>query len=125
MAAQGSRIRRHPDNLDARAMGAAFDLSPSIEGLALNRRLAGTLSNQTGVAQMIEFLIKMLARILIGSAAFERVLALVEKWAALEISNAEKRDGVLGDIQVIGLKLTESAARLALELAVTFLKSKA
>jgi hypothetical protein len=124
MAAQGPRIRRHPDNLDARAMGAAFDLSPSPEGLALNRRLAGTLSNQTGVAQMIEFLIKMLARILIGSAAFERVLALVEKWAALEISNAEKREGVLGDIQVIGLKLTESAARLALELAVTFMKSK-
>jgi hypothetical protein len=53
------------------------------------------------------------------------VLALVEKWAALEISNAEKREGVLGDIQVIGLKLTESAARLALELAVTFMKSKA
>jgi hypothetical protein len=106
-------------------VGAAFGLSPSVEGLALDGRLAGTLSNQTGVAQMIEFLIKMLARILIGSAAFERVLALVEKWAALEISNAEKREGVLGDIQVIGLKLTESAARLALELAVTFLKSKA
>jgi hypothetical protein len=73
---------------------------------------------------MIEFFIKMLARIVIGSAAFERVIALVEKWAAAEVSNAEKREGVLSDIQIIGLKLTESAARLALELAVTFLKSK-
>ena len=125
MAASGPAGRGHTDNSHARAVSRTFILPSGPERLADDWRLSTTVSNQTGVAQMIEFFIKMLARIVIGSAAFERVIALVEKWAALEISNAEKREGVLGDIQVIGLKLTESAARLALELAVTFLKSKA
>lgn len=74
---------------------------------------------------MTEFLIKTLARILIGSDAFTQILNLVQKWAAAQISGAEKREGVLGDIEVLGLTITESAARLGLELAVTYFKRKA
>ena len=54
-----------------------------------------------------------------------RSLNLVQKWAAAQISGAEKREGVLGDIEVLGLTITESAARLGLELAVTYFKRKA
>ena len=71
---------------------------------------------------MTEFLIKTLAKMILGSDAFNMILVLVREWAAKEISGAEKRAGVLHDIAVIGLKLTESAARLGIELAVTYLK---
>lgn len=71
---------------------------------------------------MTEFFIKTLAKIIIGSNAFNRILVLVEEWSHKQISSAEKRNGVLDEITVIGLKLTESAARLGIELAVTYLK---
>ena len=68
------------------------------------------------------WVIKTLARIVIGTDAFSRILGIVERWSEEKISSAEKRDGVLNEIEVIGLKLSESAARLGVELAVTYLK---
>lgn len=68
--------------------------------------------------------IRLVASLLIGSEVFERILGTVERWAEKEISGAEKRKGVLAELEVIGLQLTESLARLGIELAVTFLKSR-
>lgn len=71
---------------------------------------------------MITTIIKTLATLLLGSEVFARILAAVQRWAEKEISGAEKRHGVLDELQVIGLKLTESAARLGIELAVSYIK---
>jgi hypothetical protein len=69
--------------------------------------------------------INLVASLLLGSEVFTRLLATVERWAEKEISGAEKRHGVLDELQVIGLKLTESAARFGIELAVQYLKKAA
>jgi hypothetical protein len=74
---------------------------------------------------VIKQAIQMLARLILGSGAFERIIAVVERWADKEISGAEKRDGVLDEIQVIGLKLSKSVANLGVELAVQLLKRQA
>lgn len=66
--------------------------------------------------------INILASILIGRNVFPRILSVVEQWAEKEISAADKRHGVLNELEIIGLKLTESAARLGVELAVQYLK---
>lgn len=66
--------------------------------------------------------IKLLASLVLGSDVFERILATVDRWAEKEISSAEKRKGVLDELEVIGLELTESLARLGVELAVTYIK---
>lgn len=69
--------------------------------------------------------IRFSAGIILGSMNFERILAVVEKWADKEIASAEKRHGVLDELEVIGLELTESLARLGVELAVQYLKKAA
>ena len=47
---------------------------------------------------------------------------VINRWADKEISNAKKRQGVLAEFEVIGLKLTESVANFALEAGVQYLK---
>jgi hypothetical protein len=74
---------------------------------------------------VIAFLISQLAGAILGGDVFTRILGTVERWAEEEISGAEKRHGVLAEIEVIGLKLTESAARFGVELAVQYLKKVA
>lgn len=66
--------------------------------------------------------ISLIASLILGSEVFARILGAVERWAAKEIASAEKRHGVLDELQVIGLQLTESAARFGVELAVQYLK---
>lgn len=66
--------------------------------------------------------INLIASLLLGSDVFNRILGTVERWAAKEIAGAEKRHGVLNELEIIGLKLTESAARFGIELAVQYLK---
>ena len=66
--------------------------------------------------------IKILASVILGSGTFERVLGVVKRWSDEKISGAQKRSGVLDELQVIGLNLSNSLANLAVELAVTFLK---
>ena len=65
--------------------------------------------------------IKLVAKLVLGSGVLDRVLALVTEWADKELSGAAKRDGVLNDMEIAGLKLSKSAANLAIELAVTLL----
>ena len=71
---------------------------------------------------VIAFLISQLAGAILGGDVFTRILGTVERWAEEEISGAEKRHGVLAELEVIGLKLTESAARFGVELAVQYLQ---
>ena len=73
---------------------------------------------------LITFLLKQIVDLILGSNVFERVLATVQRWADKEISGLEKRDGVVAELEVIGLKLTNSAANFAVEAAVQFLKSE-
>ena len=68
------------------------------------------------------FLINQLAVAILGSDIFSRIVGTVERWAEKEITSAEKRHGVLDELEVIGLKLTESAARFGVELAVQYLQ---
>lgn len=69
--------------------------------------------------------IRFSAGIILGSKNFERIVAVVKKWADKEIASAEKRNGVLAELEVIGLELTESLARAGVELAVQYLKKAA
>lgn len=71
---------------------------------------------------IVQTAITLIANILFGIGAFPRILAAVERWADKEISGAEKKEGVLDELQVIGLELSKSLANLAVELAVTYLK---
>lgn len=68
------------------------------------------------------YLIGQLASLIISSKIFDRILGVVATWAEKEISSAEKRHGVLNELEVIGLGLTESLARFGVELAVQYLK---
>ena len=67
----------------------------------------------------------MLASLILGSDVFTRVLGVVQRWADKEISSAEKREGVLDEIEIVGLKLSKSLANLAVELAVSYTKKAA
>ena len=73
----------------------------------------------------ITFLIKQLANALLGADTFNRILASVQRWADKEISGLEKKQNVLSELEIIGLKLTEQLANLGVELAVAFVRSKA
>lgn len=65
--------------------------------------------------------IQLVARILLGAGVLDKVLAIVTEWSDKKMSGAEKREGVLDQLQVAGLKLSKSAANLAVELAVQLL----
>ena len=67
----------------------------------------------------------MLASLILGSDVFTRVLGVVQRWSDKEISSAEKREGVLDEIEIVGLKLSKSLANLAVELAVSYTKKAA
>lgn len=73
---------------------------------------------------LIAFLIKQLADAVLGSEVFPRIVAAVERWSEKKISGAEKRSGVIDELEVIGLKLSESLANFGVELAVQYIKTK-
>lgn len=72
---------------------------------------------------MIAFLLKQVVGLILGSTIFDRVLGAVNRWADKEISGVEKKEGVLDELQVMGLKLSKSAANFAVEAAVQYLKA--
>ena len=74
---------------------------------------------------IIGFLLKQVVDIILGADVFDRVLGAVERWADKEISSLEKKEGVLAELEVIGLKLSKSGANFAVEAAVQYLKAKA
>jgi len=68
--------------------------------------------------------INIVAKLVLGSGVFDKILALVTEWADKKIDGAAKRQGVLDSIEVAGLKLGKSATNLAIELAVTLITKK-
>ena len=66
----------------------------------------------------------LVARLVLGSGVLDKVLVLVTEWADKKIDGAAKREGVLDAMEVAGLKLSKSAANLAVELAVTLIQKK-
>lgn len=74
------------------------------------------------VNPVVAWLISQLAAVILGSDVFTRILGVVERWAEKEIKSAEKRHGVLAEMETIGLNLSESLARFGVELAVQYLK---
>ena len=74
---------------------------------------------------IIPFLLKQVVDLILGSDVFERVLGAVERWADKEISGLEKKQGVLNELEIIGLELTKSSANFAIEAALQYLKAKA
>ena len=66
--------------------------------------------------------IKLLADLILGSGVLDRVVPWVKKWSEKEVSNLEKREGVIKDLEIIGLNLSVSLTNLAIELAVQLLK---
>ena len=70
----------------------------------------------------IQFAIQALASLVLGSDVFTRVLGAVERWADKEISGEEKKEGVLAELEIIGLNLLKKEANLAVELAVAYLQ---
>ena len=74
---------------------------------------------------VVFFLLRQVVNLILGSDVFGRVLAAVERWADKEISGVEKKQGVLDELEIIGLKLTKSGANFAVEAAVQYLKAKA
>lgn len=75
------------------------------------------------MSTLIGFLLKQIVDMILGSDIFERVLGSVERWADKQISGVEKKQGVLDEIEVIGLQMSKSAANFAVEAAVQYLKA--
>lgn len=74
---------------------------------------------------LIQKAIQIVAGLILGSDVFVRILGVVERWADEKIDGATKRQGVLDELEIIGLSLTKSAANFGIELAVQLLRSKA
>lgn len=66
--------------------------------------------------------IKFLANLILGSGILDRIIPFVEKWSEKQVSGLEKQQGVIKELQVIGLGLSTSLTNLAVELAVQYLK---
>jgi hypothetical protein len=69
--------------------------------------------------------IKMIAAIILGSGVFERILAVVKRWSDKELSGPEKRAGVIGELELLGIGIANHLVNLAIELSVAYLKKKA
>ena len=69
-------------------------------------------------------LIKTLAGWLVGSELFRATLGAVERWADAGLSGAEKKSGVIAELQSIGYVFSKRAANLAVELALAYLDKK-
>jgi hypothetical protein len=67
-------------------------------------------------------IIAWLADLLVGSGTFDRVKAAVARWQEKQISGVEKREGVLDELQIIGIEASASVMNLMIELAVQLLK---
>jgi len=101
-----------------------FHLLGAVAGKLFQTALTSKFQ-ETNMNTVVAFLIQQLADIVLGSDVFTRIVGAVERWADKEISGAEKRTGVLDELEVIGLKLTKSAANFGVELAVQYIRTKA
>lgn len=73
---------------------------------------------------VIQQAIQLLGGLILGSDVFTRIQGAVDRWADKEIAGAEKRAGVLAELEVIGLQLAKWEANLGIELATAFVKKR-
>ena len=71
---------------------------------------------------IIQQTIQILASMILGSDVFTRVLGVIQRWEEKEIAGLAKKEGVLAEFEIIGLKLTGWLANIAIELAVGYTK---
>ena len=71
---------------------------------------------------VIAFLIEQLASATLGSDLFTRVVGVVDRWSEKKISEAEKRQGIINEFEVIGLEILEGEINFAIGLAEKYLK---
>jgi len=74
---------------------------------------------------IIQNAIILLARMIVGRVNFDQLLGLVTAWEQRQITGAQKRQGVLSDLTVLGVQIAEGTARTGIQLAVEYLKRKA
>jgi hypothetical protein len=73
---------------------------------------------------VIAFLLKQVVDMILGSDVLERVAATVQRWDDKQISGLEKKQGVISELEIIGVKLTGAATNFAIEAAIQYLKAK-
>ena len=71
---------------------------------------------------IIQQAIQVLASMVLGSDVFARVLGVIDRWEEKQISGLAKKEGVLAEFEIIGLKLTGWLANFAIELGVGYVK---
>ena len=76
------------------------------------------------MSTVIAFLLKQVVDMILGAEVLERVAGAVQRWEDKEISGLEKKQGVLAELEIIGLKLTGAAANFAVEAALQYLRAK-
>lgn len=73
---------------------------------------------------IVAFLLKQVVDMILGNDVIERVAATVQRWDDKEISGLEKKQGVLSELEIIGVKLSSAEANFAVEAAIQYLKAK-
>jgi len=73
---------------------------------------------------VIAYLLKQVVDMILGAEVLERVAGAVQRWDEKKISGLEKKQGVLDELEIIGLKLTGAAANFAVEAAIQYLRAK-
>jgi hypothetical protein len=69
-------------------------------------------------------IISSFAKIILGSALFERIKATVLRQEEKYLAGSQKRDAVLVELQVIGISTATYLINLGIELAVAWLKTQ-
>ena len=70
-------------------------------------------------------IISSFAKIILGSALFERIKATVIRVDDKDVSGKEKREAVLSELKVIGISAASYLLNLGIELAVSWLRTQA
>lgn len=74
---------------------------------------------------IIQNAIILLARMVVGRVNFDQILMLVKAWEEKQITGAQKRQGVLSELTILGVQIAEGTARTGIQLAVEYIKRKA
>lgn len=70
------------------------------------------------MSPVTSILVTAFIRVILGTGLFNRIDAAVARWAEKEVAGADKRHGVMAELELIGVKSAEWAIRMAIELAV-------
>lgn len=68
--------------------------------------------------------LQLVCSFLLGSGVIDRIEGAVSRWEDKAVSSAEKKEGVLAELEVIGIKLSGSVANFAIESAIQIMKQR-